>query len=257
MSNPFPQIVNTVGTLPAGHIVLATEWNTEIGGIYTYINSTILASGLNKMSAKGDLYVFDGTALQAQAVGSDGQVLSADSTQPSGLAWASDVDSTLLTTKGDLLIYGASGAKRLPIGADKTVLTADSTLTDGVGWEAPPAVPLGGIILWDLSKRAMPSGYNLCDGGTYNGYVTPNTQGLYMAGAGLSNHGPAASGMGVIACGTIAGDASAGAGQGPQHAHGLGYSPGSVGGGAPTATSTQYVIVTPRYIALAYIMRTS
>lgn len=263
MSAPFATAVNTVGTLSAGHIVLATEWNTAVGGIYSYINNTLLSGGLNKLATVGDMYAYDGTSLQALSTGgaaNNGKLLVADSTQAIGVKWASVANVTNLTTKGDLLGYDTAN-NRIPVGTDGQVLTADSTQALGLKWADAPGVPLGGIILWDLSQRAMPTGFNLCDGGTYNGYVTPNTQGLYLVGAGLSTNAPAASGMGVVASGTIAGDSSAGTGLGPSHAHtnSTGYYLVTVGSGlqvAPALSATGSATITPRYIALACIMRT-
>lgn len=260
MPNPFAQANNTVGSLAAGHIVLASEWNAAVGGIYTYVNSTLLAGGLNSLSQKGDMYVFNGTALQAISVGADGTLLVADSTQPGGLRYGSIANLTTLTTKGDILGFTTVNA-RVPVGADGTVLTADSTQAAGVNWKTPPGVPLGGMIFWDLSQRALPAGYNLCDGGTYNGYVTPNTQGLYFVGAGTSANPPAASGMGVVASGTIAGDTSAGTGLGPSHVHSVSNYLQDHGGATSNsiindAVTTGSTTITPRYIALALIMRT-
>lgn len=262
MPNPFAQANNTVGSLSAGHIVLATEWNAAVGGIYTYINSTLLAGGLNKMANKGDLYVFDGANLQALGVGSDGQYLTARSGASYGVDWESIVNTTTLTTKGDILTY-STGLTRLPVGTDGQFLTARSTAPDGIDWETPTGnVPLGGMIFWDLSLRAMPSGYNLCDGGTYNGFVTQNTQGLYFVGAALSANPPASGGMGAVACATIAGDNSAGTGKGPSHNHlEANFIPSSGAGSgssgySPIGANTGTTTITPRYIALALIMRT-
>lgn len=267
MANPFALAVNSVGSLAPGHIVLASEWNTAVGGLYTYINSTLLG-GLNKMASQGDVYVFDGTNLQVVSTGgsgNDGKFLTARSTAPSnlGVDWEAAVNTTTLTTKGDLLAY-SSNLTRLPVGTDGQVLTARSTATDGIDWETAPGVPLGGIILWDTSQRAIPSGYNLCDGGTYNGYLTPNMQGLYLVGAGTSANPAATNGMGVVASGTIAGDTSAGTGLGPKHAHAVFGSPQSLASGgaslwcgaSSSLNTTGSATVTPRYGALAFIMRT-
>lgn len=264
MSSPFSTIVNSVGTLNAGHIVLASEWNSAVGGVYSYINNTLLTGGLNVVTTKGDFYVLDGAALQRFPVGADGTIIVADSAQTLGVRWGSIANLTTLTTKGDLCGFSTVNA-RVPVGADGTFLQADSTQTVGVKWGAAPAVPLGGIILWDLSQRAMPAGYVLCDGQTSNGFVTPNMQGLYLVGAGLSNNPPAASGMGVVASGTIGGDTSAGTGKGPQHHHSLpglfaaavGSGSNAIAGYTSTNANTGSTTITPRYGALAFIMRTS
>lgn len=36
------------------------------------------------------------------------------------------------------------------------------------------AVPIGTIVMWGLSAGAIPAGWNVCDGNTYNTIVTPN-----------------------------------------------------------------------------------
>jgi len=266
MGAPFAQIVNSVGTLAAGHIVLATEWNTAVGGIYTWLNNTLLSSGLNSLSAKGDVYVFNGTSnsgLGRLPVGTDGQFLTARSSAANGLGvdWESAVNTITLNTKGDLLTYSGSALVRLPIGTNGQVLTADSGQTNGLAWETAPGVPLGGMLLWDLSQRALPTGYVVCDGGTYNGYVTQNTQGLYLVGSGGGIASAAANGMGNVACGTTAGDvmAAGGVGTGSSHNHAVSLisnASGSFTGGYGTLSPTGNTTVTPRYIALAVIMRT-
>lgn len=89
--------------------------------------------------AKGDLPV--GTAADAAAklvVGSNGQVLTADSTQATGVKWATPSSGFAdpLTTKGDLIVRTASATTRIAAGANGQVLTADSTATEGVKWAA-------------------------------------------------------------------------------------------------------------------------
>lgn len=276
MSSPFASAVNTVGTLSPGHIVLATEWNTAVGGIYSYINNTLLnpvaGGGLNVVTTKGDLYVLDGTklgALSTGGAGNDGKLLTADSTQTLGVKWASVANVTNLTTKGDLLGFD-TGNNRVPVGTDGQFLKADSTQALGVKWDTPPSVPIGGIILWDFSHQpAMPAGFSLCDGGTYSGITTPNMVGVYCVGAtgpGGSG-GPAANGMGALASNTLAGNTAAGPGLGPKHSHGetnTGVTFTGVTAGADNNCVTSLAngvtgnaTITPRYNTLAFIMRTS
>lgn len=101
--------------------------------------------------AKGDILI--GSANDARArlgVGADGQVLTADSTQATGVKWATPgsgggaILASLLDAKGDLVVASANDtAARLGVGADGQVLTADSTQSLGVKW-ATPATGGGG-----------------------------------------------------------------------------------------------------------------
>ncbi len=94
-------------------------------------------SGSLPLTTKGDILGYD-TAPDRVPIGSDGYVLTADSTQVLGLKWAASssgfADPT--TTKGDLIVHGTS-TTRLGVGTDTYVLTADSTQTLGVKWAAP------------------------------------------------------------------------------------------------------------------------
>lgn len=99
------------------------------------------AQARSTLTTKGDLYVATTSATTArQAIGSDGQVLTADSGQTNGLKWAAATDSgavpkSTVTTKGDLIVATASATvTRRAVGTDGQVLTADSAQTDGVKW---------------------------------------------------------------------------------------------------------------------------
>jgi hypothetical protein len=50
------------------------------------------AAGLSALSTKGDLASFDGSSSATVSVGANGTVLTADSSQTSGLAWAYRAD---------------------------------------------------------------------------------------------------------------------------------------------------------------------
>ena len=60
----------------------ATDWNALCGCVLD------LKTGLHKATTKGDLIGYDGAAYGRLGVGSNGQVLTADSTQPFGWKWA-------------------------------------------------------------------------------------------------------------------------------------------------------------------------
>lgn len=121
-------------------------------------------SAFSPLTTKGDLFGFD-IGNQRIPVGSDGQVLTADSTQATGVKWATSSFGGVvplaqggtgqttatasfnalspLTTKGDLLVFTTQNV-RLPVGTDGFLLLADSTQPSGVKWAAYgfPTVPI-------------------------------------------------------------------------------------------------------------------
>ena len=191
-----------------GQIVYAADWNSAIGGIYSYINSTLLSvsTGLNCLTTKGDTYVFDGANLNVLHAGSNGQVIQADSTQATGLKFGSVATVTNLTTKGDLLGY-ASALARIPVGTDGQSLVADSTNANGVSWQTPSNVPTGTIVSWSptvAGTNTIPTGWCLCDGQSHTSGGTtitpPNLIGRFILGTRPVGSGatPSTGGYGAI-----------------------------------------------------------
>lgn len=181
--NPFSALTAFTNKTD-GTIVFAADWNNVIGALYTYISNTLLPQ-LNVLANKGDIYVYNGTAIVALGAGSNGQVLTANSATSSGLQYTTVSGTGPLTTKGDIETVNGSGtAVRLPIGTNGQVLTANSAASNGFGvdWETTGAgaVPSGTIVMF--YGMTIPAGWNLCDG--TNG--TPNMIGMFPLGAQYS-----------------------------------------------------------------------
>jgi len=101
------------------------------------------------LTTKGDLYGFS-TVPARVAVGTNGQVLTADSTATNGVAWAAAGMTNPMTTTGDT-IYSSSGSTpaRLGIGSTGQVLTV-----------------AGGVPTWASAASASSSYTLLNSGGT-------------------------------------------------------------------------------------------
>lgn len=157
------------GTSATGHSATA-----KIRSVWTATDAQesnrAVSQTVGQVAAKGDLLLGSGVnALTKLAVGPDGQVLVADSTQTGGAHWRALTESdianlvtdlnarvvkSLLSGKGSLV--GASAAATpadIPVGADGTILTADSTQANGVKWASAAAV--SGTLLASTSNSLV------------------------------------------------------------------------------------------------------
>lgn len=154
-------------------------------------------------------------------------------TAGAGGTWTGSVDvssGTLTVAAGQIGVAGI----------DPTGLTA-AIKTSGV--------PIGAMVLWTTVTGAIPTGWAACDGGTYNGIVTPDLRDKFVVGAGNSyTNGQTGGAASVTPTITVAGHAltvtelAAHSHTDSGHTHidaghvheqqfaGFGYSPGGNGG---------------------------
>lgn len=124
-------------------------------------SSLLLPASL--LTTKGDLITRTTTTVVRQGVGSNGQILTADSAQTNGIKWA-DAFTNPMTTQDDLIIAGASGVPaRLAKGSDGQVLTVNAS-THHLDWETPssgfadPTTTKGDLIVHGSSTTRLPVG---------------------------------------------------------------------------------------------------
>lgn len=124
---------------------------TEVLVAFQFESSTDIATA-TIWNAKGDVIVGTGPdAATRLGVGSNGQVLTADSAQGTGVKWAAPAasgnDYTIYDAKGDILVAsGPDAVARVSVGSNGQVLTADSAQSAGVKWATPAA---GGSVATD------------------------------------------------------------------------------------------------------------
>lgn len=115
---------------------------------------------LTVATTKGDILAYTGAAHERLGVGTNGQVLVADSAASGGLTWSSNLttaishttdtanphDTTLdqtiteqglVLTKGTVYVPNGSNVIALSVGTNGQVLTANSATTSGLEWSTP------------------------------------------------------------------------------------------------------------------------
>ena len=135
--------------------------NTSTAQSSFSLYTLVIENNNSTLSTKGDVLTYDTTNVRLP-VGSNDQVLTADSSEATGLKWAASPAASTLTTKGDVLSYDTALA-RLAVGSNDQVLTADSAQATGLKWAAATDSTLttkGDVLTYDSANARLGVGSN-------------------------------------------------------------------------------------------------
>jgi hypothetical protein len=141
-SYPNPTVVAASDTV-AGKVELATDGETQTGTDTTRAITPANASAVyikkTLADGKGDILVGSANdVVTNHTVGTNNQVLVADSGTGTGLRWGDALLHTFIDAKGDIITGTANDSpSRLAVGTNGHVLTADSGQSTGIKWAAP------------------------------------------------------------------------------------------------------------------------
>lgn len=132
--------VDAQGRLTAAAHGAAVNLTSEVTGILPVANggtgastATAAFNALSPLTTKGDLLTRDTTNNIRLGVGTDGQVLSADSAQASGLKWITPTNGTVTSVTGSAPIQVATGTTTPVISIDNATTSTKGAVQVGAG----------------------------------------------------------------------------------------------------------------------------
>lgn len=206
-------LVSDANGIPTHSAVTSTELG-YVSGVTSAVQTQLDAKvAKSTFTTKGDILATTGASAPTRlGVGTNGQVLTADSAEATGVKWASP-SSNPTTTKGDLAGYDTA-PNRIPVGTNGQILVADSNQALGLRWASSisPSIQkfTSGSGTYYLNYVFVVSGASATAGATYtNNGITFTVSATVSSGSQLVAYGngaPAASGTLTKASGT--GDAT-------------------------------------------------
>lgn len=148
-------------TLAAGAIGVWTssgDTGTLPTAILELFGATVMGAGggSSPLTTKGDLYGFS-TVDARFPVGTNGQVVTADSAQTLGVKYATPTLPTLIAAKGDIVVGTANDTPAvLSVGSNGQLLSPRSGATPGLAWEAGKAEWEGTFITPSAGQETVP-----------------------------------------------------------------------------------------------------
>jgi hypothetical protein len=143
-------------TFSAGTTIVASEMNTNFDDIETFVNTTPGVVQADIVNAKGDLIAATAADTVARlGVGTNTYVLTADSTESTGLIWAAPTtgDVTGVAAGANIDVTSASG----PV--PSVALAIDAAVdfgSDGSGVDVSfHSATAGDLMLWDASDEKL------------------------------------------------------------------------------------------------------
>ena len=133
--------LSVTNTFSAGTTIVAADMNQNFTDVETFVNSSPGLIQNDIVDAKGDVIAATASnTVTRLPVGTNTYVLTADSSESTGLKWAPSPAVDVVTTKGDLIAATAADTvTRLGVGSNTQVLTADSSTSTGLAWTTPTA----------------------------------------------------------------------------------------------------------------------
>lgn len=154
--------------------------------IYTLPDSNTTLVPASMLTTKGDLYAATGAGtLTRVGVGTDGQVLVADSTQPAGVAWATPKRSDMASINGVSTLYSASATWNKPGGYLADDLFIIVCIDGGQGGGKNPTNNIGilvggvdgGWVAKEVRYADLAASYVMTIGAAGAGSTTPHANG--------------------------------------------------------------------------------